>query len=1063
MNYRREEVLDARADSCTWILQHHNYQKWLADDHGLLWIQGKPGSGKSTLMKRIFKVFGTENRGPGRIHLAFFFHRRGVQLQHTPLGMFRTMLHQLLSQVPSASADFLSLCEEKRRFQGDVCRDWEWREPELRRVLKSSLVSAAKTCSLVIFVDALDEAGEDSARSVISYLHEVNEQLLQSKHATSICFACRHYPIVRTSDGIQICVEDENFKDISAYALSELRRQIRPRDQNLGSDHLNELEKRISSKASGVFLWVYLVIPTIAKQYNEGRPLEEILKALEKAPSDLKTIYQHILGLVDPTFQMQTLHLMEWICFAESPLSLTELRFALAMDDSSIHPYQESAQESTGFVKSDMQMKDMIIGLSGGLAEVKFHSEGRREFEREVYIVQFIHQSVNDFLLKDGFRLLNQSSAGNAIGQGHDRLAKSCINYLKLGEVERAASSSSLDESSLEADLPFLRYSTESWSLHAEKAESWNISQSGLIQRFQWPTAQYFPNWIKLYRTIDRYESRCLQANTTLMHVAAASNLESIVTTMLDSNMPLEAKDAEGNTVLHDAARWGHKKIVHMLLNAGANVNASTNEGQTPLERAGARGHAEVVKLLLENGVEVNQNTGWSGSTLQSAALMGWWVTVKLLLDNGADINAHGGDYGNALQAAAYGENDAVVKLLLDRGADINAQGGDYGNALQAAAYGGSEAIIKLLLDQGADINAQGGYFGNALQAAAAAIQDSYAIVKLLLNRGADINTQGGYYGNTLQAAAYRGSEAIVKLLLNQGADINTQGGYFGNALQAAAAAIQDSYAIVKLLLNQGADINTQGGYFGNALQAAAYGENDAVVKLLLNQGADINTQGGGYGNALQAAAIEGSETIVKLLLDRGADINKKDSQGRLVVHLTMRFRADMVKYLLSLGARPDWTYTDQQGCSALHFAASGGSVEAVKLILSSGIDIDINLSDTQGWTPLHWACRNGDVSTVQLLIDSGADFQNETKQSWTPLDVAIFCGNDSLIPALSQLRGSSGIEMKQNVFALAIEHYASCSSCFHVSAIPISWPGYIKFIGCNRQYTVLVINARIV
>ena len=161
MNYRQEEVLDARADSCTWILEQKNYQKWLADDHGLLWIQGKPGSGKSTLMKRIFQVFRNGNRVPGQIHLSFFFHRRGVQLQHTPLGMFRTMLHQLLSQVPSASADFLSLCEEKRRFQGDIVKDWEWREPELRRVFKSSLILVAKTHSIVIFVDALDKAGED--------------------------------------------------------------------------------------------------------------------------------------------------------------------------------------------------------------------------------------------------------------------------------------------------------------------------------------------------------------------------------------------------------------------------------------------------------------------------------------------------------------------------------------------------------------------------------------------------------------------------------------------------------------------------------------------------------------------------------------------------------------------------------------------------------------------------------------------------------------------------------------------------------------------------------------
>jgi Cdc6-like AAA superfamily ATPase len=216
MRNRQDEVLDARADSCTWILRHKEYKKWIADDHGLLWIQGKPGSGKSTLMKRIFQMFN-EDGVRGRIHLAFFFHRRGTQLQQTPIGMFRTMLHQLLSQVPSASADFQRLYEETRKFYGDIGKDWEWREQELRRVFKSSLISAVKTHPIIIFVDALDEAGEDAAKDIVSYLHEVNELLLNSEHAARICFSCRHFPIIRTSDGVQICADDENHEDISTY------------------------------------------------------------------------------------------------------------------------------------------------------------------------------------------------------------------------------------------------------------------------------------------------------------------------------------------------------------------------------------------------------------------------------------------------------------------------------------------------------------------------------------------------------------------------------------------------------------------------------------------------------------------------------------------------------------------------------------------------------------------------------------------------------------------------------------------------------------------------------
>jgi hypothetical protein len=39
-----------------------------------------------------------------------------------------------------------------------------------------------------------------------------------------------------------------------------------------------------------------------------------------------------------------------------------------------------------------MRMKALTVGMSGGLAEVKFH--------RDQHIIQFTRQSVNDFLLK---------------------------------------------------------------------------------------------------------------------------------------------------------------------------------------------------------------------------------------------------------------------------------------------------------------------------------------------------------------------------------------------------------------------------------------------------------------------------------------------------------------------------------------------------------------------------------------------------------------------------------------------------------------------------------------
>lgn len=56
MNSRRANIERSHAKTCEWFLDHPIYRDWLdpdkmADHHGFLWIKGKPGVGKSTIMK----------------------------------------------------------------------------------------------------------------------------------------------------------------------------------------------------------------------------------------------------------------------------------------------------------------------------------------------------------------------------------------------------------------------------------------------------------------------------------------------------------------------------------------------------------------------------------------------------------------------------------------------------------------------------------------------------------------------------------------------------------------------------------------------------------------------------------------------------------------------------------------------------------------------------------------------------------------------------------------------------------------------------------------------------
>jgi ankyrin repeat protein/nucleoside-triphosphatase THEP1 len=835
MRYRQDEVQDTRADSCDWILEHKAYKSWIGDQHGLLWIKGKPGSGKSTLMKRIYK----ENATQANIWLAFFFHRRGVQLQQTSIGMLRTISHQLISQSASARAVFRARYNEKKSF-GHYGIDWEWHDAELRQALKSALAVATKSHAISILIDALDEASENSAESIVAYLYEVNEELQGSARQTRICFSCRHYPIFSLNIGFEVCMEKENNDDISSCIDEELSKHIQAHKRQSREDDIKVLQRQLSSSASGVFLWASLMVPIVAKEYNKGKSLKHVLETLQRVPPNLGSIYGHILKtLIDAEDRKDSLHLMQWISLANRPLSLTELRFALALDDPSIHDFQNCVQDSEDFVEDNARMEQLITSLSGGLIEVRDHHGSN--------VVQFIHQSVNDSLLKGGFEWLGLDSRANSVGQGHHRLARSCVNYLKLGEIQEVELLSPSRSQGARQNPPFLEYAIRSWFLHAQIAERKGIAQNDLIQRFEWPTPHYFDRWIDMFQVIDGsfYSPRRPHLLSTLLHIAAASNLQSIVQELVAVRPLVEQEDSRGNRALHFAARFGHDSVVGILLNAGADLHAQKVDGETALERAASGGHTSTIELLLKNGADVNCRTGHEGNALHSAIWEGSYLATRMLLQNGAKINVQGGRYGNALQAAAYQGSEPIIKLLLDKGADIHAQGGKYGNALQAAAYYGSEHIIKLLL-----------------------------------NKGANINAQGGLYGNALQAAAYWGIEPVVKLLFDKSANIINQDHQGRYPLHLALRGGHHRL-IYFVLSNMGIpDWNYQDLQGCSALHFAASGGSDQIIQVILESKVDVNLLDTYGWTALHWACRDGSRKIVEMLKGSGADSNRKDING---------------------------------------------------------------------------------------------------------------------------------------------------------------------------------------
>lgn len=266
MNDRRNDIKLESPGTCAWLLQHDTYKDWLSQHRGLLWIKGKPGAGKSTLLKYAFQAMKRDEHLPSNsiVALSFFFHGRGTEIQRTPLGLFRSLQHEFLQRFPRPLANVVGTFKSRYQNMGEPGEKWHWHPQELQDFIEMSLPEILRECAIRIFVDALDECGEQAAVQLVNYFQRLRSKCSSAQYGLSICFSCRHYPIVSLKHGFEICVEHENHEDIKRYIRDELQDAIQ-RDMEL-----EVLQDEILYRSSYIFQWVSLVLARALSQHEAG-------------------------------------------------------------------------------------------------------------------------------------------------------------------------------------------------------------------------------------------------------------------------------------------------------------------------------------------------------------------------------------------------------------------------------------------------------------------------------------------------------------------------------------------------------------------------------------------------------------------------------------------------------------------------------------------------------------------------------------------------------------------------------------------------------------------------
>jgi len=878
MDYRHQDVKKAFSGTNTWVFQNESYQRWINEERRLLWIKGKPGSGKSTIMKRILDSF-TREHAANQIQLYFFFHRRGSQLQYTQVGMLRTLLHQLIRAAALVRTMFDTAWAEKKRVQDGEVHAKNWRLEELRDLFSTLLVAAAEKQKITIFVDALDEAGENAAKDLLYYFHGLSNDISEAQARVSICFSCRRYPVFVDHDGLDIWIDQENQKDIATYIAAELDRQL---VKDAGHQKaVEDLQVSLLSKSSGVFLWVALMLPIVAKEYNDGEFLPSILGRLNKVPSDLSQIYEYILTkVVNTEKRSRTLRFMQCIFLTAEPIEAVAIVHALACDDFSVRwsQYSTKALVPRG---NDAQVEKSVLSLSGGLAEVKFGSDSGKGY------IQFIHESVDDFWRNDSFRCLGFTPKSDAIGQSHYDLCVFCLDYSRLAfdmvpydkdrsiprtgtrwhtradnaEPRCAMPVQGVFRDEIENGFPFIHYATTSWFFHAQDAEGRGISLAGLLPRLNGPPPDFYERMLGHLLTYSSGSRHDLLRGATLLHLAAKFGLESLMQELLETGAEVNHVDCEGNTALAFAAanrdidRANHKARMQMLLDYGADINAPLSQYKdSPLSEAAWLGDEVVVRFLVEHGADVNAFVPGLGNhtnmfPLESAVQSIQTNNVaiaRFLLDNGADLRPRTQTADNSdrdedtlLDIALHdgiplltGKNDEMVQFLLERGAEVNPSRKSRQSLLQHAVRLQEPGLVRLFLAHGAHVNVEATEHDDTALGLAAKF-GSHTLVWTLLEAGADVFRQTGWHGTLYQIAKISkyDSEAKVRLLLEFGYGKRWA---IRSGISLAKTAKQGSEAMLRLLLLAKVDKARDGYTALLRLAKGSHVEREGKVKLLL-------------------------------------------------------------------------------------------------------------------------------------------------------------------------------------------------------------------------------------
>jgi hypothetical protein len=653
-NDRFDDIVAAHQTTFRWALQEDNstnkswpnLHNWLRQESGIYWISGKAGSGKSTLMKYLHKdprLKAALKEWAGGLRLIvvhFYFWNAGSDLQKSQEGLLRGLLHQVLDQEPSLGP---ILFQEQFKLGGKwTASPRSMTFHQLRRAFHRLTSQQDNSIKIALLLDGLDEF--DASDLTMTELAEMfiattkspnTKALVSSRPLAPFEYAFTNYPKLR--------LHELTYEDVRTYVDDRLA--THPRITVLAHEDVDgakALIDEIVTSASGVFLWVKLVVRSLLEGLQNYDKLPDLQKRLRELPRDLEDLFRHMLRNIPAEYKLESSQILQtfraYEGYHDGTLHTVALTFA-ELDEARVLGADINALTDSEIQRYEEEVAGRLRSRCVGLLEVRSrHLEWGRpvhpfSVDKATMYIDYLHKSVADFLSREEI----------------------------WNEVTSYTSGIDFDP-----NVSLLRSMVMQIKCIVPKALDMNLSTS------------------ELWKLVDKamYFARLAEASTKVSHSALLNELDRTMSLHLETIK----KSTDVNNLYRSAggtiATWcdcvyieihGRDEPWHDDFLAFAIRHGLTLYVQERLEQVGRKGIQKKGRPLLDLACCPVQEDRWSSERVQTDI-------VASLLQYGADPNQKWGTRGTTIwqNALALNLRDAskwvaVLKHLALRGANPNA------------------------------------------------------------------------------------------------------------------------------------------------------------------------------------------------------------------------------------------------------------------------------------------------------------------------------------------------------------------------------------------------------